>query len=354
VLTSNFGDGTNGYTAIRAPTLNTGMSLHADGIRITGSGAGAAGSVLTCEDATGLAVFRYPSRLYPTDNNDLYNFIQCNLHGIDISVNYDQPTGKLRIQTQAFPGQPGQVLTLEDGDFSCKWMDLPRAPPLAGIYTSTFGVNIATTPTVLYPGLLALSSVEYWSATVDTTFLVSGASNLVWALVDTAGSQYGPSVTTSGTTNSVHRLTYVFAFRKVSNVEVRMTATATMCSNTSVATTIPIRDVQLNFGDGIPLPRASKTIAGVTVTAVSRNAYYNVLNWEPTAVATPLSRGITPDPFDGIVEIGAFDLPTKVAADAAAEEVAAELVASEEGEIIDPSVPELLESEPAVKRQKLA
>jgi hypothetical protein len=126
-----------------------------------------------------------------------------------------------------------------------------------------------------------------------------------------------------------------------------------MCSNTSVATTIPIRDVQLNFGDGVPLPRASKTIAGVTVTAVSRNAYYNVLNWEPTVLATPMSRNITPDPFDGIVEIDAFDLPTKVAAEASAADVGVELYAAEEGEIVEPSQPELPASEPDAKRQKL-
>jgi hypothetical protein len=99
----------------------------------------------------------------------------------------------------------------------------------------------------------------------------------------------------------------------------------------------------------MPFPRASKGNAGVTVTAVSRNAFYNVLNWTPPVAAALLS--ITPDPSDAIVEISDFDVPSKVV-DGAVVDDESVFTLAEEGEIVPSIQPEVLESVPPVKRQK--
>lgn len=292
VFQSSYGDGTDGFTAIRSPSLNTGISLDSDGMRMSITGSGAGGAVLTNEDASGLVRFRYPSRLYPTDNNDLYNFIQCNLHGTDISVNYEQPTGKLRIQTQAI-GTPGQVLTLEDNTFSCKWMDPPPVPPSPTIYVSNVAIPIANsvTPTPLYPGIQLLSTTEFWSATVDTTFVITGgpAVSVDWTLFNILGTQIGPTVSTAVTAaGAIIRITYQYTFRQVSPTEIRMTATSTILNGTTVIVRLPVNYQAIDPLGGIPFIRMRKN-AATTVNAVSMSAYYNALNWQTPAPIAPLS-----------------------------------------------------------------
>ena len=352
VFASEFNDGVNGTTTISAPSGNTSITLGADSMQLQVPGSTSypfPGAVLTNIDQFGTAEFRIPSRIFQPAN-DLYTFVECGQYDVFISVNYDQPTGKLKIQTQEI-GQPGQVLTLEDNQFNCKWMDLPRAAPLSSIFASTLDVVINTTPTVLYPSILPLSNVEYWSATVDTTFTMAAASSLTWGLYNSLGVQFGALVTTPGTSNSVHRLTYTYTFRKISTVEVRMTATATILSNSVSTVTCPVRYLAINTVDGMPFPRVSKTVAGSTVTAISRNAFYNVLNWIPPVEAAPFS--ITPDPFDGIVEAKGVDLVPEVATDAVAD-ATPEFYVTEEVEMIPAAEPEQLASAPPPKRQRRA
>jgi hypothetical protein len=349
VLKSDYGDGTNGYTKIEAPSSNSSLTAGPGGLIANTPGIGV-GAVMTCMDTDGLAYWQPPTELISA-TDPATCFIRLGAYNIHLETNFDQPAGKLRLRIQTTI-LPGQVLTSTGNDGECQWVDLPAFPeaaPLPSIFASTLDVALNTTPTVLYPGILPLSTVEYWSATVDTTFISLGNTTITWALYDSVGVNFGASVTTNVSNNSVTRLTYTYTFRKISTVEVRMTATATIITNGTVSVTNPVRYLAVNTLNGMPFPRASKGNAGVTVTAVSRNAFYNVLNWTPPVAAALLS--ITPDPSDAIVEISDFDVPSKVV-DGAVVDDESVFTLAEEGEIVPSIQPEVLESVPPVKRQK--
>jgi hypothetical protein len=349
VLKSDYGDGTNGYTKIEAPSSNSSLTAGPEGLIANTPGIGV-GAVMTCMNTNGLAYWQPPTQLISAVDPDTC-FIRLGAYNIQLETNFDQPAGKLRLRIQTTI-LPGQVLTSTGSDGECQWVDLPAFPeaaPLPSIFASTLDVALNTTPTVLYPGILPLSTVEYWSATVDTTFITTGNTTITWALVDSVGVNFGASVSTNVTNNSITRLTYTYTFRKISAVEVRMTATATIITNGTVSVTNPVRYLAVNPSNGMPFPRASRGGGAVTVTAVSRNAFYNVLNWTPPVVAAPFS--ITPDPFDGIVEISDFGIPIEVVAGAVMAEESVFTVA-EEGEIVQSIQPEVLASAPPVKRQK--
>jgi hypothetical protein len=286
---SDYGDGTNGYTAIRAPSLNTSVTVKDTGLYIDAPGLNVdGGKVLTSQDSQGRCVFTFPTRLV-ADSENLYTFVSCVERSVNIETDYDPPgNGRLRIRTQ-YDSTPGKVLTVTDGDFGCRFENLPTPaiPPSPTVYTSNVALPINTTTTTIYPGSDINSTTEFWAMTVDTTFNVSpgaGTVSLSWCLYNSLGVPYGPTVATSVTAaGTVLRIVYQYAFRKVSPTEVRLTATSiSTISNGTTVVRLPVTYASIDPLGGIPFIRMQKNRT-TTVTVASRSAYYTALNWEPPA-----------------------------------------------------------------------
>ena len=347
VLKSEYGDGTNGYTKIEAPSSNSSLTAGPGGLIANTPGIGV-GSVMTCMDTNGLAYWQPPTQLLSAVDPATC-FIRLGAYNIQLETNFDQPAGKLRLRIQTSI-LPGQVLTSTGSDGECQWVDLPAFPeaaPIPSIFASNADLLVNTTPTVLYPGRLPTSTAEYWSVTIDTTFVTSITTNLTWALVDTSGIQYGTSTTATATGGALVNIRHTYLLQNISPTEIRFTATAVQVINNATAVTVPARRVPLNPINGMPFPRISKSVAGSVVTCVSRAAYYTVLNWIPPVTAAPFS--VAPDPFDGIVDIPDFDLPPPVAA---MEAPAEELFVAEESVMLAAELVPALESAPPPKRQR--
>lgn len=295
VLKSDYGDGTNGYTKIEAPSSNSSVTAGPGGVVLDTPGIGPQ-RVLTCMDPTGLAYWATPTQLLsPVDPVQCY--LRLGNYDVELATNWDQPTGKLRLKIQPF-SSAGQILTAQDNNGTCQWQDPAPFPPIPAsptVYTSNVAIPINLTTTNIYPGADINSTTEFWSMTVDTTFVVAtggGTVVLSWALFNQLGVQYGTTVTTSvPSAGTILRIVYQYAFRRVSPTEVRLTATSTstIASGTTVVR-LPLSYVSVDPIGGIPFIRMAKSISK-TVTVVSMSAYYNALNWEsPAPVAFSAMR----------------------------------------------------------------
>lgn len=361
VLRSDYGDGTNGYTKIEAPSSNSSVTAGPGGLVLNTPGIGPQ-RVLTCIDPDGLAYWQTPSHLLsPIDPVQCY--IRLGSYDVELATNWDQPAGKLRLKIQPFSAA-GQILTAQDNDGTCQWQDpapFPPIPPSPSIYASNVDVPLLTTPTVLYPNVQLESTSSDWSVTVDTVAVnTSGNANFTWQLFNTAGTALGSSTTTNGAPGSIFRLTYQYVFRTISPTEVRMTATATIIqNNNTVLVSTPLRNVAVNPALGMPFPRCAKSSAGSTQLVVSRSAYYNVLNYDP-AVALFFRA---PDPFDAIVPVAEFaDIPDAVGKEEVVETMQTDTTVKPESvlffesaaEVLPADTISVLSSAPPVKRQRRA
>lgn len=348
VIRSDFGDGTNGYTTLRSPDLNSSITAGPNGLLLETPGIGPQ-RVLTCTDPEGRAEWQTPTQLLsPVDPVQCY--IKLGNYDIEMATNWDQPVGKMRIKIQPFSA-PGQLLTAQDENGTCLWQDpapFPPIPPTPSIYASNVNVPLNTTPTILYPGVLLESTASDWSVTVDTTARhLQGQTNLGWQLFNTLGVAVGAVTNTPGGSQFTYRLVYQFVFRRVSASEVRMTATAIMQSGNSMSVTVPVENVAINPLDGMPMPRMAKANGAAVLNVVSRNAYYNVLNWVPVVAA---AFRMDPDPFAGVVEVEAFE-DVAVVEEAVANP---EFIVAEETETVAAAEATVLSSAPPIKRQRRA
>ena len=296
ILQSDYGDGTNGYTALRAPSLNTSVTTKDVGLYIVAPGLNLdGGKVLTSQDTEGRCEFKFPTRLV-ADSENLYTFVQAQERDIKISVDYDTgaPPGKLRVQSQ-YNSTPGNVLTYVDSEYGCEFQPIPPVdiPPSPTIFVSASQIPVNPTATTIYPAIPITSTAESWSATVDTTFVVTAgqAVTLYWALFNSLNVQYGPTVATNiNSAGSIVRIVYQYTFYQVSPTELRFTATSTITSGTNSIVRLPANFLSVDLAGGIPFIRMQKSAtATTTVTVASRSAYYNALNWVPTPALAPFS-----------------------------------------------------------------
>lgn len=295
VLRSDYGDGTNGYTTLQSPNLNVGVTVGPASLFLNAEYIGP-DRVLTCMDPEGRAQWQPPTKLLsPVDPIQCY--LKMGSYNIDLATNWDQPTGKLNLRIQPF-STAGQVLTAMDNEGYAQWQDLPPVQPSApspSIFASNVGVPVNLVTTQLYdPAPITSTNTTFWTTTVDTTFTVASGANFTiqWALFNSLGVQYGPTTsTTIGTSGAetIVRISYQYTFYQVFPTQIRFTATSTIANGTTTTVRLPANFLSIDPNGGIPFIRMLKSSARV-VTAVSRSAYYNVLNWTPAPLAFAAMR----------------------------------------------------------------
>lgn len=297
VFRSDYAGGVGGFTTVSAPSLNNLITVSDTGLQVVAPGLtiDPVSKVLTALDAAGTCAYKFVTKIADSSNYG-YTFVETQQNDVYISANYEAgPPGKLRIQSQ-LDSTPGNVLTYVDGSYGCEFQPLPVIPPIPpspSIFTSNIDSVIGTIPSVLYPPTGLTSTASSWSATVDSTFLVSGATNILWALFDTFGTQVGPTVSSAITAaGAVVRIVHTYVFRSVSPSEVRATITSLVSYNTTNTVRNPARSIALDPANGMPFIRMQKSALATTVVTVSRSAYFNCLNWTapPPVVAFSAMR----------------------------------------------------------------